>query len=283
MFLFRRREIMDVPAIGKAKGLFEIFIPGVFLLLNFVWMLYYLQYQDWRNFPLYDSVKDNQILMLIIIIVFGYLTGVILWLFRADIPDKISARLRKFWGASEKFYKEDFPYIDSFGSIAEEYLPREAISFYKNCWEPRKSSKYFFNYCKVLINAVDEKSAIEIYSSEALIRYLAAMFYALLISILFLGTVILFPIDISKSPIILGSNFTAPFLPINASMKTDSYVFLSFYFASIIILLWHFRYMRFKEVQTVFTASLINRKSIGLDLCDETESSIYEIEFVSKL
>lgn len=265
---------MDVPAIGKAKGLFEIFIPGVFLLLNFTWMIYCLQYQYWSASNLYDSLKDNQILMLIIIIVFGYLTGVILWLFRADFPDELSASLRKFCGASEDFYNDQFPYIKSLGSIAKDYLPRESYSFYSNCWMPRlatSKNKYFFNFCKVLINAIDEKSAIEIYSSEALIRYLAAMFYALLISLFFLCFIMI----VNSGLVPIG--FISPFYQLAPSLKMDIISFIIFYLISLIVLLWHFRYMRFKEVQSVFTASLINKESIDRYLDEKCLSCYCEV------
>jgi len=286
---------MDVPAIGKAKGLFEIFIPGVFLLLNFAWMLYCLQYQygqspalhyvnDNQTSVLYNSVKDNQILMGTIIIVFGYLAGVILWLLRADTPDSYSAGLRRILHcAPDAFYKEDFPYITSLGLIAQKRLPNEAYSFYSNCWKDRGSepkNKYFFNYNKVLINAIDEKSAIEIYSHEALIRYLAAMFYALIFP-LFLLVIVIFPLlvniviymldNILRFTLNSGLNFQ--FLSIVwDSPFVLSLIFLFLYLISIIILLWHFRYMRFKEVQTVFTATLINKEFIDRYLnCNDSE------------
>lgn len=270
---------MDVPAIGRAKGLFEIFIPGVFLLLNFACMLYFLQL-DGVNSNLYNLVKENQILMGVLIIVFGYLTGVILWLARADLPDNLSARLRRDFrslddfcrrflgkkpkGALAEFYTEEFPYLESLGTISKKHLPDAAYSFYLNCWYGRKSiskNKYFFNYCKSLINSVDVKSATEIYSSEALIRYLAAMFYAILISLVSWALVLLL--------ILLFYSFS----PLDTSIKMDSVIFIIFYLISILTLLWHFRYMRFKEVQTVFTASLINKESIDQYLSDNPKCS----------
>lgn len=256
---------MDVPAIGKAKGLFEIFIPGVFLQLNFVWMLYWLHYRYIRDSTQLFSIKENQnlmqlisnqVLLLVILIVFGYLTGVILWLFKADRPDGYSALLHRLKGDKETFYKEKFPYIDSLDSITKEKLPKEAYSFYINCWKPHISdhkNKYFFNYCKTLINSVDEKSAMENYSSEAMIRYLAAMFYAILISLLFL-ILVLFPLPIS--------GLTGYDQPLEPSIKIYTYAFIIFYLISIFTLLWNFRYMRFKEVQAVFTASLLNNATI---------------------
>jgi hypothetical protein len=281
---------MDVPSIGKAKGLFEIFIPGVFLLLNFVWMLYCIIYSSSGTNPnILESAEENEILMLVLITVFGYLTGAILYLGDADFPDKLSAMLRGFWrrfrhAPDEAFYNEDFPYIKSLGSIVNDCLPGKAYSFYRDCWERRNSypkNKYFFNYCKCLINSVDEKSAIENYSSEALIMYLAAMFYALVISIFLLLLVVLFFINTIKTWVSHGLNWiihegSSTVLSSDYRIIYSS-ILIIVYVGSIFFLLWHFRYMRFKEVQTVFTASLINREFIETCLKEDSVCEhIYE-------
>ena len=268
---------MDVPAIGKARGIFEVFIPGVFLQLNLVWMLYWFEYQYVSDTiiqspskenpilnPIILVIKDSPILMLIIIIAFGYLTGIILWLLKADLPDKLSASLRKLLKSDdEEFYHEDFPFINSLGSVVKKNLPNEANLFYANCWKPRAAgsrNKYFFNYCKLLINSIDDKSSNENYAGEAMIRYFAAMFYAILISLIF-SFFILLPMIFSTR------NIDATIILVMA--------YTMFYIISLIVILWNFRYMRFKEVQTVFTASLMNQEFINQDLNDNYRLNEY--------
>ena len=325
-----------IPTIGEARGLFEIFIPGVFLLLNLVGALFYIESSLWNASILIEIMNKNQILMLLVVVVLGYLAGVVLWLARADWPDQLSVNLRKWasrnlaWldklplsskfasSAGEAFYKnnEQFPYIISLGSIINEFLPKKARRFYSECWEPRgkkefdqeleesKSqertrnfkrknvkNKYFFIYCKTLINAIDEKSASEIYANEALIRYIAAMFYALFVALVCWVIVVavkLLSYFLRNS----SASDSIGFLPQNASacpvlLKggpdwAEPILFISFYALSIIILLWHFRYMRFKEVQTVFTASLINEDAIGFCINDKKQVPSTETARCSK-
>lgn len=275
---------MDVPVIGKAKGLFEIFVPGVFLLLNFVWVLYCIRPKD---IDLYKSFSDNEVLTVIILIGLGYLIGVILYLGDADIPDKWSARLRSLGGSKEKYYKDVFPYFSGLESIVNNCFPEYAKSFCRKCWMPRETScsnsqeetsfrnTYFFNYCKTLINAIDERSALENYSNESLIMYLAAMFYAMVISIILISLVIIYQLVLGEPSdattyiikFFSGSDetnitgFLSAIGNTNSSI-VDSVVLVIFYFVFLLILLWHYRYMRFKEVQTVFTATLINKQAL---------------------
>lgn len=325
-----------IPTIGEARGLFEIFIPGVFLLLNLAGALFYIESSLWNVSILIELINKNQIMMLLVVIVLGYLAGVVLWLARADWPDQLSVHLRKWasrnlaWldklplsskfstSAREAFYQneEQFPYIISLGSITNEFLPEKARRFYSECWEPRGKkesnqgletfkaqgtmqdsktenikNKYFFIYCKTLINAIDGKSASEIYANEALIRYIAAMFYALFVSLVCWVIVVAvrllsnFPRTtfVSDSMGSLLQNASAcPVLLKGGPDWAEPILFIIFYTLSIIILLWHFRYMRFKEVQTVFTASLINEEAIGFCISDKKQIHSTEIVNSSK-
>jgi len=87
-----------IPTIGRARGLFEIFVPGVFLLLNLGVALYLLPLDrsflswnpsDWVSPPVFGTI---------VTISFGYLLGIILRVFRANFADRISAlRTRHWW------------------------------------------------------------------------------------------------------------------------------------------------------------------------------------------
>jgi tetratricopeptide (TPR) repeat protein len=102
------------------------------------------------------------------------------------------------------------------------------------------------------------------------------MFYALLISLIFMVLIFLNELKDSCAPYIYDlklwflnqSSLPCPLTPRDPAIIIDSFIFISFYFISIIALLWRLRYMRFKEVQTVFVASLINKSAIGHYLSD---------------
>jgi hypothetical protein len=104
---------MNIPTIGGAKGIFEIFVPGLFLFLNFVLVLYLFPFTEKETNSLISLCISNQILGLVITISFSYLIGVILRLFRTDLADEWSAKfIRKFKHGANKLYAvEKFPYI----------------------------------------------------------------------------------------------------------------------------------------------------------------------------
>jgi hypothetical protein len=282
-------EKTNIPHVGSAKGLFEMLVPGVFLLINIGFFLNYFSKQFSNNSLVFDFLKNNPLLGLVAIVAFGYLIGVVLWLIGAENPDAVSPKFQRIipsrlWTIIPKrfrrskedhsYYEEAFPYINGLGSIVENYLPNEAKEFYKNCWGPRNSidrNKYFFNYCKMLINSKDPQSAFEISSNEALIRYIAAMFYALLTSLILVSIIFLFEYY-SCSPMIYQVKKTlnlSNLCPITVTPELiDSVFFIVIYIAAIFVLLRRLRYMRFKEVQTVFVASLANKDTIGHYLSD---------------
>ena len=70
---------MDIPVIGKTKGIFEIFVPGVFILINIIVVLYLLS-QSVNSFEFLDNILKKialkPSLLIIILICFGYLIGI---------------------------------------------------------------------------------------------------------------------------------------------------------------------------------------------------------------
>ena len=194
---------MNIPTIGGARGIFEIFVPGVFLLLNLSAVIYLFPYTDDETRRLIASGASNPILVLVIGVGFGYLIGVLLRLFRTDLPDKWSALwLRRFdrhalegKGRFKLYATEDFPYIGWIGESCKQYLPCEVQTFYDKVWAGRKQAghnKQFFNFCKMMINSTDERAANEIYAAESLTRYISGMFFALVLAlILIFVTVVL--------------------------------------------------------------------------------------------
>lgn len=246
------------------RGAFAIFAPGIFLLLNLATFIYLFPFT-------HDVMKDivvtgvsYPVLSSLSIFIFGYLIGIVLRLITVDLVDRWSARwLRRFNrgdrqkdGHFKLYVSEEFPYIGWIEEACKLYLPPETLNFYNSAWGNRRrgggGNKRFLNYCKNLINSVDEKSTNEIYAAEALSRYIAGMFYAMLFAfcLILLAGILHY--------IFFGEKF-------DATIKFLAMV-LFVYSLIIVRILSRFRFIRIKEVEAVFDATFRNRSIIGKDL-----------------
>jgi len=256
---------MNIPGIGGTRGIFEIFVPGVFLLLNIGATIFSLPFLDDHTKELFPALFSNSVLDIIISICFGYLVGILLRLLRTDSLDKFSAwwlrvfdkKARTKTADGQKTYRlfatEEFPYIRWIGEVAAGYLPPEALHFYDKVWAKRqrdgKPNKQFFNFSKLVVSCNDENAANEIYAAESFTRYIAGMFYALLFSsILIVSTIILRYVFLHE----LLAGFIA---------------MLVTYLLAILIIVQRFRKMRIREVEVIFAASYKNS-----DLFDEKKT-----------
>lgn len=159
---------MNVPSIGKTKGIFEIFIPGVFLLINVIGVLYLFS----QNFKSSESIGEfikyligKPSLILIILICFGYLTGMILRLLMTEFPDRLSAWYHRIFNKnnskkSDESYKlwsiERFPYIGYIGESVERNLSGPVYEYYEKIWEPRKREEGNRRFFQFLQNNANE-------------------------------------------------------------------------------------------------------------------------------
>jgi len=231
-----------VPPIGSTRGIFEIFVPGAFLLLNIAGAAYILP-SSGNGAKLFISALASQpVPALAVLVCFGYLLGVVLRLLKTRAPDRWSGHfgclLWKLKGQREKAEAclAEFPYFTYFEKVVTPRLPDAAGKFYREFWGKGAipGNKEFFNYCKIIVNAMDERSGAEFYAAEALTRYVASMFYALLASFILVAVVEL----LIRSAGLLG--------------------LLGVYFVAIIVILRHLRSLRVKEVETVFVATMRN-------------------------
>jgi hypothetical protein len=243
---------MNIPTIGGARGIFEFFVPGVFLLLNLGFATYVFPYTDAETKNGIAAAASSPALALVIGISFGYLIGVVLRLFQTDLPDRLSAAwLRRFdHKAREQDRKfklwatEQFPYFGWIEQTCGLFLPGEALDFYQNTWGRRKKgeqNKQFFTFIKTMINSDDARAAEEMYAAESLCRYIAGMFYALC----FASFSLLIPIVVSY--LVLGQ------------VLIGLIIVVAIYLFMIAEILAHYRYLRIKEVEIVFAASYKNR------------------------
>jgi len=225
---------LNVPSIGGAKGIFEILVPGIFLFINLVIPYYVILQNDITE--LIDKLSNSEIIVTIIMISFGYLLGVILRILRVELADKVVKKIHN--------YQNDFPYTDWLYKVIKKNYPEEVLKFYDVFWH-KKTERSFFNFYKTMITSEDERAAIEVYTAEALTRYIASMFYALIISILSIIIAIIYQI--------MSFGFT------KSSIMTITIITLWLYFIAILLILKNFRYVRVKEVETVFAATFKNR------------------------
>jgi hypothetical protein len=240
---------MSIPTIGGARGIFEIFIPGMFLLLNLAAVAYLFPFIDGETKRLIGACASSPVLAVVVAVAFGYLLGVILRLFRPAVPDRLSAVwIARFyphrWKDDSKlalWTSEDFPYIGLMREVYRELLPPGTQEFYDKTWGEVKNTREFFNFSKIIVSCEDKEAGDEIYAAEALSRYLFGMFYALALSFLaILVTVVLHYIVFGEAMVGLIAMLCAYLFAIGAILS-------------------RFRFVRVKEVETVFAASFKNR------------------------
>jgi Flp pilus assembly protein TadB len=240
-----------VPEVGGARGIFEIFVPGAFLLLNLATAAYLWPF---TSDPVRDqlaSFYSNASVSLLASITLGYLLGVVLRLLRSEMPDRLSARFlrltdrRTYGGETDKnrYAYERFPFTLCMRTVCEDLMPPRVRQFYETVWAPR-DSKHFFNLCKLIVASEDPKAAQEIYSSEALCRHISGMFYALAASLAAM---------LSVGIAIWVHRGSPSFLLVFVVLV---------YLVAIVVILSNFRFMRLKEVETVFAASYRNCETI---------------------
>lgn len=258
---------MEIPKIGNAKGIFEIFIPGSFLLLNIIGLPMMFFFPEIKN-SLSSNTNElklflNPIVSIIILICFGYLIGMILRLLKPGTPDKLSAtKLRKSKIKYDKIlYTSVFPYIDLINyQIEHDYYTKPVNKYFNKIWKKRiekdeYQNHYFFNFHKYMICFNDEKAATEILSAESLTRYLTGIFYALRFSMILL--IIGFIIVPIKVIILYPENYYSIY---NISVIVIIIIIFILYWYSNKILIENFRFIRIKEVVTVLIGSFKNRK-----------------------
>jgi hypothetical protein len=238
---------MNVPTIGGARGIFEIFVPGLFLLLNLVGATYLLPFLDQDTKHFIEVTATNPGLSLMIVVSFGYLLGVLLRLGPTGPPDRLSG----FWlghvgDKSDEVERNAlrqtrFPYIGWMCETSGKRVPAEVAAFYRATWgiAGLATSKTFFNFMKVMLS--DESAKGEIYAAEALTRYISGMFYALLVSFGALGGALICLIHSGKG-------------------MWGIVVILAAYLFAGLVILRRFRTIRVKEVEAVFAASYRNRR-----------------------
>ena len=195
------------PIIGDIAHVFEILVPGMFLLLNFIGAIYFfpLNVTTSQRDELLKLFTTDPVVSLLLVISFGYLLGILLRLMRCTISDKFSGMFLHFTerrkhqkGVSLKnqlsgdsittslplLSECKFPYTEYLGLICKTHYTPDALYFYKRVWSLKnRNDSHFFNFCKTLVTLEDVKAGLEIQYAESLSRYISSMFYAIVIAV----------------------------------------------------------------------------------------------------
>jgi hypothetical protein len=134
------------------------------------------------------------------------------------------------------------------------YLPSEAKQYYSKEWGCRlrdsqaftksKKNKQFLNLCKVAISK-DRSLAAEVYTAEALTRYVACMFYALVVAAVLSASIAALNLACGLAG---RASFTA---------ATGAGVTCSAYLLAAWLIVKNLRFVRIKEVETLFYACYV--------------------------
>ena len=252
--------MQNIRMIGGAGGVFHILVPGVFLLLNVLCCVYMFPFTSSQSKQDLQNLLGNPTMGVVITVGFGYLIGVILRIFRSEYPDNLSARFLRKIDANAKppendgnrYAYEDFPYTQWMERVCRS-LPDSVKDFYKEIWKKQGNSKTFLNFSKILIISEDERAANEIYSAESLCRYISGMFYALATSTILITIVLIAQVTAPLFVRVLEVN--TPQIPYTIIL----FFLLIGYMVAIMGILRNYRFMRIKEVQTVFFSAYKNR------------------------
>lgn len=238
---------------SNIRGFFEILMPGVFFFLNIAFMVIFLisilNPQQMSPNEIIEQFITSPVVAITLVIAIGYPVGMAFRLLKTARIDTTSARYIAFLKPKErgKLYLSDhFFYGNWMRKKIREHLPAEAARFYDEYWYDKYTASdapTFFNFCKILIAKEDIQSGTEIYAAEAILRFLAGSYYALQFSVVIMVLIL---------AIALASHNTQVAVLTGALVVT--------YLLLLHIILSQFRFLRAKEVDTVFNASFANRK-----------------------
>lgn len=245
---------MNMPISGT-RGFFEILMPGIFLTLNAAVTMYVMAatlvpelMPAVRASALYFT---NPALAAALLVVVGYPVGVVLRLLKNA---RIDARSAKYIGLlhpkqrDASYLKGEFFYGRWMKQKTETRLPAGAAGFYEEYWEDKdtgdgRMNTTFFNFCKTVVAKNDPQSCSEIYGAEALIRFLAGSYYALQAAVL-----------------LMVANAFCAVVRLSPRAAIFPLLFAAAYLYLLHVILSQYRFLRCKEVDTVFNACFANRE-----------------------
>ncbi len=257
---------MNVPSINGPRGLFHVFFPGVFFVLNLALLLV-------RTIPTGKAYEENTLqlfssgtLVAAVIITVGYLSGAVFRLLRAGRADRCSIRILVYllkgdereeydkspskieenkkdntrdWDDRTQDpkihgYLQSFPYENWLCTNVAENLGPKVQEYVRIHWSRKwvpQIDLCFVNHWKTIIALKHPELHAVLDAEEGLVRFVANMFYALCASSVLL--VVSWGIAIYEC---------APYL------ATEPVLLFS-YLTAIVVILLNFRKLRAKEAE----------------------------------
>lgn len=245
---------MNLPA-STTRGFFEILMPGIFLVLNLALTAYLVASAVVPQ--LLPAIKSaithcaNPAVLISLLVVFGYPVGVVLRLLKNANIDGHSARYIGMLHPGERdlpYLKDKFFYGNWMRDKCRSRLPAEAARFYEEYWADKdtgdsRKNTTFFNFCKTLVAKHDPQSASEIFAAEALCRFVAGSYYALLVSVF-----------------LMVMNALCVYAQFSIRAAVLVLVLAACYLYLVHVILSQYRLLRCKEVDTAFNACFANRE-----------------------
>jgi hypothetical protein len=204
---------MNVPSIGGARGLFEVFVPGVFLVLNVGVLIVRIVCRDSQQEIVLGQLSSSTTIMAGVILATGYLAGAVLRLLKTEAADVCSTLCRrlmlKLTGNApprgkrrplkdhERLndrtrernihgYYQRFPYESWLCTKVARGLGPRVEGFVRSYWsrdEVPQLDTTFVNHCKTILAQSCPALHAQLVAEESLVRFVASMFYALLLSL----------------------------------------------------------------------------------------------------
>jgi hypothetical protein len=240
-------------------GLFEILLPGSFLLVN---IIAFLCIAAGVTVPaqMLPGAEHWGFVEAVPMLGAAYILGMVLRMCRTEIPDRVSALfIAHIWpriGADDVFVKDVFFYGNW---MKERYLPRlpeAATTFFVQFWQPHylppergrsNMNSQFFNFVKTMIQKLDPGMAEQLRNAEAVNRFIGGSFWALAASAVLMA---------AATVCLYFQRSAVPWAPRLALGTTLAYTLLLGGIAR------HFRYLRSKEACWVFEASFALRDQL---------------------
>ncbi len=210
-------------AIAEVRGFFETFMPGFFLLLHILLLVYCVAPPNTPAAGFLKWLSNNVAAAASAIgLPAGYVVGLALRLGRTSFADKISGWLVLLLPSGWKLiasaedcwaneavpqifelerpirgrHAERIPYPAFMMARVAQSLSTQALDFYQTRWlkegkdETRRVVKmnlFRFNFFKTLLSSVDERAAKDLFAAEMMVRHVAHLCYALFFSALILS------------------------------------------------------------------------------------------------
>ena len=274
-------KLPSLTATGEIRGFFEVFLPGLFLLLHVLLLVYCAAPTGPAGAFVSQFSRSDFAIISAIGLPLGYVLGLAMRLGRTSYADKVSGWMvlilpsgRRLYASADKWWanssikkqiarddptkpthREGLPYPSFMMARVSKSLPPKARSFYELVWLEQPSTPdeqryarinlFRFNFFKELVASVDSQAASDMFAAEMMVRHAAHMCYAL-----FFAGLLLCISSVLPGAGVMGLRLTLLLLACGE------------WFVLIVGLLPNLRFLRVSEAELAFTCCFRNRDTL---------------------